>query len=233
MKHITTTLALLLAATAAQAAPVTVNFDGPVDSDITNDYAGLTFVAPGPGTGPVRTWAAPGADTPGNVLGLSSGVNNDYAFNQAEGKAIDIVFGTAVSMVSIRAAFVQASDFFLGLNGMLPFMAVYNSSVISASNRIGLVSWDINGDACLNSGGVFCQSGYDTLQFNSLAGDIRAIRLTGAAPSTPGSSLRRAIFDTLTYDAGGGSTVPEPTSLALCALGLAVAAWGSRRKTTL
>ena len=228
MKLTTLAIAAALVAPAAHAAVVTLDFDGAVNTNITNAYAGLTFNAPGVGA-PVRTWASPGADTPGNVLGLS-GQNNFYALNQQESSAIDIVFDTAVSSVSIRAAFVQASDFFLNLTGMLPFMAVYNSDVISAANRIGLVSWDIAADACLNSNGLFCQSAYDTLDFSSLSGDIKAIRISGFAPPTTGVALRRSIFDTLSYDTPGG-TVAEPSSLLLAGLaGLAL--FRQRRRNT-
>ncbi len=227
MKLATLAIVSALAAPAAQAAIVTLNFDGAVNTDITSAYAGLTFKAPGVGA-PVRTWASPGADTPGNVLGLS-GQNNFYALNQQESSAIDIMFGTAVSSVSIRAAFVQASDFFLNLTGMLPFMAVYNSDVISAANRIGLETWNIAGDACLNSNGLFCQSAYDTLDFTSLSSNIKAIRISGFAPPTAGVPLRRSIFDTLSYGSQGG-TVPEPTSAALVALALGGLAMARRRK---
>lgn len=209
----------LFFASVAQAAPVTVNFDGAVDTDITNDFAGLTFVAPGSGS-PVRTWATTGADTPGNVLGLS-GQNNFYALNQTDGTAIDILFATAVTSVSIRAAFIQASDQFLGfgLTEMLPFMAVYNSHTIAAVNRIGTDTWNIPTDTCLTSGGALCQSAYDTLAFTSLSPDILAIRITGFA-GTAGAPLRRSIFDTLTFDQGGGGTVPEPASIVLVGLAL-------------
>ena len=210
MKLIGFVASALLAASAAQAAPVVLNFDGAVDTDITNDFAGVTFNAPGL-YGPVRTWAYSGADTPGNVVGLSSPPNNNYALNQADTTAIDIHFGSAMNFVSIRAQWVQASDAFLGFNGSLPFMAVYNSDTISAANRIGLVSWDISTDPCLLSGGAFCFSGWDTLDFTGTS-NIKAIRITGAAP-LQGSPTRRAIFDTLTFDAG--NPVPEPASILL------------------
>src|SRR5262245_15580626 len=142
MKLVGFAAAALFTVSAAQAAPVTVDFDGAVNLDITNAYAGLTFNAPGL-FGPVRTWAYAGADTPGNVVGLSSPPNFNYALNQADTTAIDIHFDTAVDAVSIRAQWVQASDAFLGFTGSLPFMAVYNSDNIIAANRIGLVSWDI------------------------------------------------------------------------------------------
>jgi hypothetical protein len=233
MKTLSTLAAVaLLSAGSAQAAPVVLNFDGAVNTNITNAYAGVTFLAPGSGT-PVRTWATAGADTPGNVLGLT-GQNNFFALNQQESTAIDIVFDTTVSAVSIRAAFVQASDFFLNLNGMLPFMAVYNSDVIAAANRIGLVVWDIAADACLNSGGIFCQSAYDTLDFTSALSDIKAIRISGFAPAAVGVPLRRSIFDTLTFDAAGGPKVPEPASIALVLLALAAMQGirGSKTKKT-
>ena len=212
----------LVWASLVQAAPVTLNFDGAVSTDITNAFAGLTFVAPGSGS-PVRTWAFTGADTPGNVLGLTG--TNNFALNQTDGTAIDILFATGVTSVSIRAAFVQASDGFLGfgLTQMLPFMAAYNSQTIIAANRIGLDTWNIPTDSCLTSGGSFCQSAYDTLDFTSSSADIMAIRITGFA-GTAGAPLRRSIFDTLTYDQGngdgGGGTVPEPGTLALIALAM-------------
>ena len=235
MKLTTLVLCTAMAAAAAigpaQAAPTTINFDGAVNTDITNAYAGLTFLAPLAGTGPVRTWAAPGADTPGNVLGLS-GQNNFYAFNQSTG-AIDIIFDTAVSYVSIRAAFIQASDSFLGWVGR-PFMSVYNSATISSTNRLGIDYWDIPTDACLNSGGLFCQSNFDTLEFTSASADIKAVRLSGEffQPSATVGPSRLAIFDTLSHDAGGGGggRIPEPTSAALAALALGGLALTRRRR---
>lgn len=229
-------LAAVFGAGAAQAATVTLDFDGAVNTDITSAYAGLSFNAPLPGTGPVRTWASPTAQSGGNVLGLS-GQNNFYAFNQSTG-AIDIVFGTAVSFVSIEAAFTSATDQFLGVGGT-PFMAVYNSDVIAQANRIGLEEWNIAGDACAAPNTSFCTSGWDNLAFSSATANIKAIRLSGFLAATGGVS-RLAMFDTLTYGStggggnGGGGSVPEPTSLALClaalaGVGAARRARGSRR----
>ena len=229
MKLATLAFAGALLGSTAQAAVVTVDFDGAINTDITNAYAGLTFNAPFPGSGPVRTWASSSAHTAGNVLGLS-GQNNFYAFNQSNG-AIDIVFDTAVSSVSIAAAFLVGTDQHIGIGG-LPFMAVYNSSTISAATRIGLDSWDIAGDTCLT--GNFCSSGWDTLSFNSSNSDIKAIRLTGSVAASGGVS-RLAMFDTLRYDTGrgdgggGGNTVPEPTSAALASAAL-LGLWSLRRR---
>jgi hypothetical protein len=218
-------LAALLALPAAQAALVTHNFDGVVDTDITNDFAGLTFRAGDPSSGPVRTWAATpaAADTGANVLGVAS----TFALLQSEANAIDILFDTPVSFVSIRAAFIIVTDFAFGISG-LPFMAIYNSDTFSAATRIGFDSWDITGDSCLR--GNLCQSGYDTLRWASTAGDIKGIRLSGSAAAM-GDLPRRALFDTLSYDvqydpsygignSGGGGTVPVPGSVALAALAL-------------
>ncbi len=227
MKLATFAFAGALLGSAAQAAVVTIDFDGAVNTDITNAYAGLTFNAPFPGSGPVRTWATASAHTSGNVLGLS-GQTNFYAFNQSNG-AIDIVFDTAVSSVSIAAAFLVGTDQFIGIGG-LPFMSVYNSSTISAATRIGLDTWDIAGDGCLT--GNFCMSGWDTLSFNSSSADIKAIRLSGSLAASGGVS-RMAMFDTLSYDTGtgdgDGNRVPEPGSAALASLALA-GLWSIRRR---
>ncbi|MCY7315468.1 MAG: hypothetical protein LH480_07555 [Rubrivivax sp.] len=209
-------LASLLAAAAgatAQAAPVTINFDGAVQTNITNAYVGLTFLSAS-GTGVARTWAAPFADTPGNVVGLTS----TQLLSQTDSAAIDIVFDTAVSFVSIRAMFLVGVELYTPFGTALPFMSAYNSTTISAANRLGLDTWNIAGDPCLTSN-TMCLSGWDTLEFSSLNADIRAIRISGFAYSgTP----RRAIFDTLTYDraggGGGGGTVAEPSSPMLAGL---------------
>ena len=200
----------LIGSSPVNAALTTLNFDGTVNTDITNAYAGVTFNAPLSGTGPVRTYEWSNADTAGNVLGLS-GSPYFYAFNQSNG-AIDIVFDTPVSHVSIQAGFLVGTDFYLGIGG-LPFMAAYNSAAIASANRIGLDSWSLPGDSCLT--GNFCYSAYDTLEFSSAANDIKAIRLTGSLTGT-GAVSRRAFFDTLTY----GSVVPEPASSTLWVAGL-------------
>jgi hypothetical protein len=215
-------LAATFATTAAQAQLTTINFDGAVQTSITNAYPGLTFNAPLSGTGPVRTWAAPNAQTPGNVLGLS-GQNNFYVFNQTTG-AIDIVFDVPVNHVEISAAFLVSTELYTQSTGN-PFMAVYNSTSVTAANRIGLDQWNVAGDSC-NTSTTFCVSGWDTLSFTSAANDIKTIRLTGFAP-TAGTAARYAMFDTLTY---GVSPVPEPSTLLLSSIG-AVGLWLRRRRT--
>ena len=222
MKLTTIALATLFVAAAAQAQTTTVNFDGAVQTDITHAYAGLTFNAPLSGSGPVRTWAAPNADTPGNVLGLS-GQNNFYVFNQTNG-AVDIVFDVPVNHVDIRAAFVVSTELYSASSGN-PFMAVYNSTSVTAATRIGLDQWDIAGDAC-NTATSFCVSGWDTLSFTSTGNDIKTIRLTGFAP-TAGTAARYAMFDTLTY----ATAVPEPASALLASLGGMVLVGLRRRRT--
>lgn len=213
--------AAMLAAGAAHAQLTTINFDGAVQTNITNAYPGLTFNAPLGGTGPVRTWAAPNAQTPGNVLGLS-GQNNFYVFNQTNG-AIDIVFDTPVNFVSIASAFVVSTELYSSSTGN-PFMAAYNSTTVSSATRIGLDQWDRPADAC-NTSTTFCVSGWDTLSFTSAANDIKTIRLTGFAPSA-GTAARYAMFDTLTY---GIAPVPEPSTLLLSSIG-ALGLWLRRRR---
>lgn len=214
-------VALMASAAAAQAQVTTINFDGAVQTDITNAYAGLSFAAPLGGTGPVRTWAAPNADTPGNVLGLS-GQNNFYVFNQTTG-AVDITFAVPVSFVSVRSAFVVSTELYSQSTGN-PFLAAYNSTVVSAANRIGLDSWDVPSDAC-NTSTTFCVSGWDTLSVTSPTANIKTIRLTGFAP-TAGTAARYAMFDTMSY---GAAPVPEPSTLLMSSLG-AAALWLRRRR---
>ncbi len=225
MKLIPLAFASALLSTAAQAAVVTIDFDGAVNTNITHAYAGLTFDAPVDVHVPVRTWSAPSTDTGNNILGLSGQVNF-YAFNQST-DAIDIYFDTAVSSVSIAAAFLVATDQFLGIGG-LPFMAVYNSTSLTAANRIGVDTWDIVGDSCLT--GNFCSSGWDTLSFNSSSANIRAIRLSGFVNPNGGVS-RLAMFDTLSYDTGSGGdgTVPEPASALLVGLAM-FGLWATQRR---
>ncbi len=221
LSHLAGVALMAMASAAAQAQTTTINFDGAVQTDITNAYAGLTFSAPLSGTGPVRTWAAPNADTPGNVLGLS-GQNNFYVFNQTNG-AVDITFAVPVSFVSVRSAFVVSTELYTQSSGN-PFMAAYNSTVISATNRIGLDSWDVPSDGC-NTSTTFCVSGWDTLSFTSPTANIKTIRLTGFAP-TAGTASRYAMFDTMSY---GAAPVPEPSTMLMSSLG-AAALWLRRRR---
>lgn len=247
MKPIATTLALLLATAAAQAAPVTVNFDGAVDNDITNDFAGLTITKIGSGgTGPVRTWLA--ADVADPILSVNAhsgsnilGLQNNAAVSAFEGTAIKIVFDTAVSSVRISAKFLQLDSNAFSSSG-LPFLAAYAGTLAVAADLLGSDPWNIVGDACLNTTSNICQSGWDTLSFSSATANIRSIVLGGNLPNANDAHYR-ALFDTLVYDAvpgsggsgsggtGGGGTVPEPGSLALCVLGLALATRGRWRKT--
>ncbi len=103
MKLTTLAIAAALGVTSAQAALTTLNFDGAVDTDITNDYAGLTFRSPVAANGPVRSWSFAGADTPGNVLGLGT----TFTLNQADGQAIDTLDFTSLS-ANIRAVRLSA-----------------------------------------------------------------------------------------------------------------------------
>lgn len=244
MKTISTTLALLLTAAVAQAAPVTVNFDGALDNDITNDYTGLSITKLGSGgSGPVRTWLASDVGNPVLAVNAHSGSNilglqNTAAVSAFENTAIKIVFDTAVSSVSISAKFLQIDTNSVTSSG-LPFLAAYAGTLAVASDLLGSDQWNIVGDACLNTATNICQSDWDTLTFSSTTANIRSIVLGGNRPNGNDTHYQ-ALFDTLVYDAipggngggnGGGGTVPEPTSLALCALGLAMAAWGRPRKT--
>ncbi len=221
LSHLAGVALMASAAVTAHAQTTTINFDGAVQTDITNAYAGLTFAAPLGGTGPVRTWAASNADTPGNVLGLS-GQNNFYVFNQTTG-AVDITFAAPVSFVSVRSAFVVSTELYTQSTGN-PFMAAYNSTVVSAANRIGLDQWDVPADGC-NTSTTFCVSGWDTLSITSAAADIKTIRLTGFAP-VAGTASRYAMFDTLSY---GAAPVPEPSTLLMSSLGAATL-WLRRRR---
>lgn len=130
--------------------------------------------------------------------------------NQQESTAIDIVFATPVTAVSIRARFTIATELYTAFSGSLPFMAVYNSNVISTANRIGLVTWDNPSDPCLTATSL-CNSSYQTLSFSSPTANIRAIRLSAFAPR-PGSPFRRAIFDSLTtaVQVAQSITFPQP-----------------------
>ncbi len=220
-----TALAAALIAPNAQAAATTLNFDGAVDSDISNDFAGVTFRPAVASTGPVRTWAVPGADTGSNVIGLAS----TFLLSQTDSAAIDIIFDTAVSFVSVRALFMVGVELYTPFASALPFMSAYNSDVISAASRLGGDTWDVAGDACLVSS-TLCVSQWDTLQFSSLGDNIKAVRISGFGyAGTP----RRAMFDTLSYEAGtgggGGGSVPEPGSAALAGLALA-GLWASQRR---
>lgn len=94
MKLTTIAIAATLGVTSAQAALTSLNFDGAVDTAITNDYSGLTFRSPVAANDPVPTWSFAGADTPGNVLSLGAA----FPVIQADGQTIDSVFVTAVSI---------------------------------------------------------------------------------------------------------------------------------------
>ena len=94
MKLTTIAIAATLGVTSAQAALTSLNFDGAVDTAITNGYSGLTFRSPVAANDPVPTWSVAGAATPGNVLSLGAA----FPIIQADGQIIDSVFVTAVSI---------------------------------------------------------------------------------------------------------------------------------------
>lgn len=224
--------ALLLAAACgtAQAGLTTVNFDGAVDTDIGTDHPGLSFNAGLAATGPVRTWAFSGADTPGNVLGLAGG----FLLNQADGQAIDVVFAAPVQQVSVRALFSTAIEIYArDATASLPFMAVYSTPVASAASRLATVMFDA-ADPCLQANS-FCTSGWDGLDYLSSSANIQSIRLSAFAPG--GAVMRRAAFDTLVYgtpggdgDGGGGNPVSAPGTAALAGLALAALSVTQRRR---
>lgn len=231
--------ATVLALPSAQAALVTLDFDGVIETDITNDFAGLRFRSADPTHGPVRTWAATPAlaHSGSNVLGLAS----TLALSQTDFTAIDIVFDAAVSFVSIQASFLVINGLGSGSSG-LPFMWAYRSEDFNEATRLGGDTWNLPGDSCLT--GTFCQSGYDPLRWASPAGGIKGIRISGSAAAL-GDVPRRAVFDTLSFDeqydtaygignGGGGGTVPVPGSVALVALALGwLGATGrARRRST-
>lgn len=227
------TLASLLAVSSAHATPTTIDFDTPVNMDITNAYAGLTITKIGSGgTGPVRTWLASDvanpilnitADSGSNILGLQ----NQAGLSAADSTAIKIVFDTAVSSVSIAAKFVQLNSNAFSSSG-LPFLAAYSGDLAIAANFLASDVWNLAGDPCLTNN--LCQSQWDTLSLSFGTDSIKSIVLGGNLPSTNDATLR-ALFDTLSYAAvgGGGGGVPEPSSLMLAGLG-GFGLWASRRR---
>lgn len=231
LRHTLAAMALSATLAPAQAALTTLDFDGTPVGDATHAFAGLTLRSGNPALGPVGTFSASFADTPGNVLGLAQG---QTLLNQHFGQAIDIGFATAVQQVSIRALFSTAIEVYArDALASLPFMAVYRSATPDAASRLAVVTYDA-ADPCLQATS-FCTSGWDTLEYVSGAADIQSIRLSAFAPG--GAVLRLAAFDTLTYGTpggggggDGGGTVPLPGTAPLAALALAGLAAVQRRR---
>ncbi|HYM34141.1 MAG TPA: PEP-CTERM sorting domain-containing protein [Steroidobacteraceae bacterium] len=137
--------------------------------------------------------------------------------------AVEAVFGSAQSFVSIDAAILRLPEG-LGTPTNAPKLEIYDNT----GAFITAISWNFGLNPQPDVGGF---AGWQTLSYTSASANIGKVRFLSGQPG--GGPSNFGLFDNLTYnagsDGGGGTSVPEPATLALFGFG-AIALGAARRR---